>query len=302
MNKLLILGGSGLFGKSIVDCALRKKLVKHKISKIYIVARKKFKNKRIKNKYIEINFISKNFKDIKKIPESDYIIYCIKTNSITKSHLYFEKFKNIISKFKKKPKILFTSSGAVYGKISNKTKLSENIKINYKKIMQFTDYKKKYALEKVYIENMFKGLGKLNFNVSIGRCFNFVGKYVLNSNQAIADMINDGLKKNVIKLNTSINVYRGYLNTDDLVNWLLVILKKSNRNCPIYNVGSDKEINLKSLGKKIAKIFNKKLKSKVAISKKTDYYVPSINKAKKMLKLKISISLNDSLNSFIKLK
>jgi len=40
----------------------------------------------------------------------------------------------------------------------------------------------------------------------------------------------------------------------------------------------------------------------VAISKKTDYYVPSINKAKKMLKLKISISLNDSLNSFIKLK
>jgi len=43
-------------------------------------------------------------------------------------------------------------------------------------------------------------------------------------------------------------------------------------------------------------------KSGVAISKKTDYYVPSINKAKKMLKLKISISLNDSLNSFIKLK
>ena len=32
----------------------------------------------------------------------------------------------------------------------------------------------------------------------------------------------------------------------------------------------------------------------------TDYYVPSITKARKILKMKISINLNDSLISFIK--
>ena len=53
--------------------------------------------------------------------------------------------------------------------------------------------------------------------------------------------------------------------------------------------------------KKISNLnFNKKFKLKKRKIFETDYYIPSINKAKKLLKLKISINLNDSLNSFIK--
>ena len=302
MNKLLVVGGSKFFGKSIVDYAIRKKLVKHKINKIYIIARKKFYKKKINYKYLKINFISKDFKNIKNIPKTEFIIYCLRSNSISRSHLYFKNFKKLISKFKKKPKILFTSSGSIYGAMNKKIKQSENFKINFKKINKLKGYKKNYALEKAFIENKFRELGKSNFNVSIARCFNFVGKYILDSNQAIGDMISNAINKPTIKLNTSINVYRGYMNSDDLINWLIVILKNSNKNCPIFNVGSDREINLKLLGQKISRIFNKKLKSKNIKSAKIDYYVPSITKAKKLLKLKISINLNDSLNSFIKLK
>ena len=61
MNKLLIIGGSGLFGKSIVDYGIRKKLQKHKIGKIYIIARQKFLKKIDKYKHIEINYISQDF-------------------------------------------------------------------------------------------------------------------------------------------------------------------------------------------------------------------------------------------------
>ena len=64
-------------------------------------------------------------------------------------------------------------------------------------------------------------------------------------------MIYEGLNKKNITVNNSINVHRAYLNTDDLVNWLIVILKNSSKKCPIYNVGSDKSISIKSLGKKI---------------------------------------------------
>ena len=302
MNKLLLIGGSGFFGKSIIDYGIRKKLIKHKINKIYIVARKKFYKKKIKYKYLEINFISKDFKNIRNIPKTEFIIYCLKSSDISKSHLYFKNFKKLIAKLKKKPKILFVSSGAIYGAENKKIKQSENFKVNFKKINKLKGYKKNYALEKVFIENKFKELGKSNFNVSIARCFNFVGKYILDSNQAIGGMIRDALNKPTIILNTSINVYRGYMNSDDLINWLIVILKNSNKNCPIFNVGSDKEINLKLLGQKIAIIFNKKLKSKNIKNTKNDYYIPSITKAKKLLKLKISINLNDSLNSFIKLK
>ena len=302
MNKLLLIGGSGFFGKSIIDYGIRKQLIKHKINKIYIIARKNFYKKKIKYKYLEINFISKDFKNIRNIPKTEFIIYCLKSSAISKSNLYFKNFKKLIAKFKKKPKILFISSGAIYGAENKKIKQSENFKVDFKKINKLKGYKKNYALEKVFIENKFKELGKSNFNVSIARCFNFVGKYILDSNQAIGDMIRDALNKPTIILNTSINVYRGYMNSDDLINWLIVILKNSNKNCPIFNVGSDKEINLKLLGQKIAIIFNKKLKSKNIKNTKNDYYIPSITKAKKLLKLKISINLNDSLNSFIKLK
>ena len=150
------------------------------------------------------------------------------------------------------------------------------------------------------MENKFKELGKLNFDVSIARCFNFLGKHILDSKQAVGDMISDGLNKDIITLNTTKNVFRGYLNADDMSEWLIVILKRSNKKCPIFNVGSDKAINLRSLGKKISKIFNKKIKLKKIKDLDTDYYVPSIDKVKKTLKLKISINLNDSLNSFIK--
>ena len=86
----------------------------------------------------------------------------------------------------------------------------------------------------------------------------------------------------------------------DLSKWLLEILKCSNKFCPIYNVGSDKDIELNELIKKIASKFGKKTKSKNYNSRQIDYYVPNINKAKKDLKLKIDINLNQSINSTIK--
>ncbi len=297
MKKLLVIGGSGFFGKSIVDCGIHRKLIKHKINEIYIISRTKILKKK-KFQHIKINYIHKNIINIKKIPEVDYIIYCIKNENIKTSKDYFSNFLRLIKNYSKKPKILFTSSGAIYGK--NEIKQNEKSPIDLKKIYALKGYKKKYALEKIFMENKFQELGKLNFNVSIARCYNFIGKHILNSKQAVGDMILDALNKDIISLKTSGNVYRGYMNADDLVNWLIVILKSSNKKCPIFNVGSDREINLRVLGKNIAKIFNRKLKLKKIKKNQLDYYVPSINKAKKLLKLKISINLNDSINSFIK--
>ena len=90
------------------------------------------------------------------------------------------------------------------------------------------------------------------------------------------------------------------MHSDDLSKWLVTILKNSNKKCPIYNVGSDKVINLRSLTKKIANSVKKKPILKRILSKKFDYYAPSVTKAKRELNLKISINLNDALNSTIK--
>ena len=299
MKKILILGGSGFIGSSIVDCGIEKKLIKYKINEVYVLSRtKKSSNK--KYKHIKINYITKNIINLKRIPQVDYIIYCLRNNNIKISNGYFNNFLRLLKTIKGKPKILFTSSGAVYGKNTDKIKDKENKKISLNSVNKLTGYKKKYAKEKIFIENRFIELGKKNYNVSIARCYTFIGNNILKYNFAISSLINDSVKKENITLNTSMNVYRSYMHSDDMVKWLIQILKNSNNECPIYNLGSDKTINLRTLTKNIAVLVKKKQLLKKILSKKFDYYVPSITKAKKQLKLKISISLNDAINSTIK--
>jgi len=299
LKKLLILGGSGYIGNSFVNNGIAKKLIKHKINNIYILSRN---NKIIKKNYkhIKINYISKNILDVKKLPQVDYAIYCLKHHNIEISENYFNHFYKLILKLPKRPKILFTSSGAVYGHNKKMIKNNENKKISLKLIKNLKGYKKKYALEKIFIEKKFSDLTLKNYNVSIARCYTFIGKEILNYKYAIADLINFTLKKKIIKLKTSANIYRSYMHSDDLVNWLIIILKNSNKKCPIYNVGSDKVINLKNLAKLFAKLYNNKISLKKITSKNNDYYVPSIIKARKMLNLKISINLKDAIISTIK--
>ena len=74
MKNLLIIGGSKFIGKAFVD---------------YFNFQNKFKNLTItiiskKNIYIpkknkKIIIIKKNFKNIRKLPNCDYILYCLRT-------------------------------------------------------------------------------------------------------------------------------------------------------------------------------------------------------------------------------
>ena len=299
MRKLLILGGSGFIGSSIVDYGINKKLIKNKINKIYILSRSG-KSKQNNKKHINISYINKNMLNVKKLPKVDYIIYCLKNKDIKISNSYFNKFLNLLKTVKNKPNILFTSSGAVYGKNTNKKKDLESKKIEVDSINNFIGYKKKYAKEKIFLEKKFKDLAANGYKVSIARCYTFIGRNIMPYNYVISDLINDALKKKEIKLKTTANLYRSFMHSDDLAKWLITIVKNSNTKCPIYNVGSDKVINLRKLTKKIAKLFDKKTLLKKISSKKFDYYCPSIAKAKKELNLKISINLNDALNSTIK--
>jgi len=299
LKKLLILGGSGFIGSSIVECGIDKNLIKHKINKIYVLSRGKKKNTN-KKKHIKIEYISKNILNLKKIPQVDYIIYSIKNHDIKTSNNYFNQFFKLLKTLNNKPKILFTSSGAVYGKNDNKKRDTEDKTINLNSISKFSGYKKRYALEKIFIEQKFIELGLKNYEVSIARCYTFIGKNIIKHGFAISDLINDALKNKVIKLKSTNNVYRSYMHSNDLVEWLIKILKKSNRQCPIYNVGSDKVVNLRDLTRRISKLSNKKYNINKISSNDWDYYVPSTAKAKKKLNLKISINLKHALNSTIK--
>ena len=301
MSNLLFIGGTGFLGQSFFDYLNEGNLKNLKLKKIIVLSRKK---KKIKCN-INTKFIANNIANIKKLPKVDYIIYASNSLNYKENVRGIKNFISLLDERHKKIKILFTSSGAIYGKSNIKKKFKENDIISLKKINKFNGYKKNYAKSKIFIENEFHKLGKKGYKVSIVRLFTFIGKRILiNKNFAITNLINQAKNPKIkeIRLISSNNVFRSYMNSTDLIRWIIQILKKSDNKCEIYNIGSDEIISIMDLSKLIAKKFKKKLNFNIfkINNKNEDFYVPSILKAKTKLNLKLRFKLNKSLNLLYK--
>ena len=300
-RKLLIIGGSGYLGQSFFDYINAGKLKNVRLSEIIIISRKR---KKIKSN-IKISYIVKNIKDIKKIPLTDYVIYAANSKNNLENLKGINNFVSLLTEKYKKSKILFTSSGAVYGSRNYKKKFREKDLVSFKKVSTFKGYKKEYAKSKIIIEKKFKELGENGFNVSIARLFTFVGKRILTRNDfAITNLVKQAQnpKTKYLLLNSSKNVYRGYMHSEDLIRWIIKILINSNSKCEIYNVGSDEAITIKQLANLISKKFKKKIsiKNKKISKDSIDYYVPSVSKIKKELNLINKFNIKKSLDQILK--
>jgi len=282
LKKLIVIGGSGFVGNSLKDYV---KLKKTNISNIIDISRTS----------------NKNIIKIKKLPAADYIIYCINSKNIKKSLNYFFYFKNLLKKYSKKTKILFFSSGAVYGPSFKTKKFSEKEKIILRKIDKFKGYKKTYAKEKILLENEFKKLSSFGFRISIARGFTFYGKHILKYNYLISQIIHSIKKNKKLTINDE-NVYRSYMHADDMCKWLLKIVGNSSSKCTIYNIGSDKIVKIKNLIQFFNENYDAKIIQKINKRKKIDFYVPSTYLANKKLKLKNTINFNHAIKSLINLK
>jgi nucleoside-diphosphate-sugar epimerase len=295
MKTLLFIGGTGFLGKSFFDYLQSSELLQKKLSKIIIISRQR---KKITSK-VKISFINKSITNLNSIPVTDYIIYAANSKNNKENKNGILNFKNLLNHKHKKTKILFTSSGALYGKINKTRKIKETDIVSIKKVQKFRGYKRNYAISKIEMEKEFILLSKKGFKVSIARLFTFIGKRILkNENFAITNLIHQAKNKNIkaIKLSDTRDVYRGYMDSKDLVRWLFKILINSKNKYNIYNVGSDEAVTIEKIAKLIGKNYNKPiLQSKTKAKNKIDYYVPSILKAKKKLNLKITKKVKSSL-------
>ena len=300
MKTLLIIGGTGFFGNSILSYFSNSKTLKKKINKIIVVSQNKLATfrytKKLKKNYSIIK-INCDILKLKKLPKADYVIYAAILKNYKDDYLAVKNYTKLAKLYHSNSKILYTSSGAVYGQQPNKIKgFKENYLKYHKKINFKKGYKQSYSNFKLKSEKLFEKMGNEGFNVSIARCFAFVGEYLpLNSNFVIGNIIQNILNRKEIKINAKYRIHRSYMYSDDLVKWLLKILDNSNTQCPIYNVGSDDKISIHQVANILADKFNLKIDTKKLSLKKIDNYIPNTSKAKKVLGLKINNTSNEGI-------
>ena len=300
---LLIIGGTGFFGKSLINFLVYESKL-YNIKKIILLSRGKNKIKIPKDdqKKIYIHQIYGDISKLKKIPYADYIIYCAINTNYKKYYKSICNYYKLAKKYHSKSKILYTSSGAIYGQQpKNLKQLKENYFLKHKRINFKNKNKNDYSLTKLKNEEVFNKLSNFEIKTSIARCFAFVGKYLpRDSNFVVGNLIQNILNKKDLEIKSDYYVIRSYMHAHDLARWLLKIVKNSNVKCPIYNVGSDKAVKIQDLAYALSKKYKLNLKLKKIKSSVEDKYVPSIHKAKKELKLKLKYNSLDAVNDVIR--
>ena len=237
-KSLLIIGGTGFLGQSILKYLLNDNTKKNKIRKIIILSRNKLKKDnffKILKKKFKVVKINKNILKLKKLPYADYVIYASLLNNYNHDYKAIQHYSILAKKYHQDSKIIYLSSGAVYGKQPNSIKKVKEEYLDNNKIIRFTNsYKKEYSIIKLKSEKIFKRLRRYGLKISIARCFTFVGEFLpKNSNYIIKDIIHNILVKKDILIKSDYKIIRSYMHTDDLVTWLLKILEKSNVQCPV---------------------------------------------------------------------
>jgi dTDP-glucose 4,6-dehydratase len=313
MASLLVIGGSGFFGKSILDAYQHGLLSPWNIDSIDIVARSASSLQtavpHLLNSSIRLH--NEDIGTAKALPQADYVIHAAastdasrylsdgqveKENILRATSNYCELAKQL----NQNSKVVYTSSGAVYGQQSEHVlALSENADLE--PVENLVPNKRGYAQAKRDGEALIRDLGKSGIKVSIARCFAFVGPYLpLDQHFAIGNFIKDSMRKEAITVKASHPVYRSYMYSEDLVRWLMTIAENATPDAPCFNVGSDEAISVLDLAKRVAARFGVPVNHPAQNKAPIDRYIPSIDKARKELGLTLHFNLDQAIDKTIK--
>jgi dTDP-glucose 4,6-dehydratase len=214
-------------------------------------------------------------------------------NTIVEGTMHVLEF----SKYSNANKLLYISSGAVYGAQPSDIL---NVQETFLGAPDNLDPKCLYGESKRMAELLCATWAKNNsIEIKIARCFAFVGPHLpLDLHFAIGNFIQNAINNTSILINGDGTPYRSYMYPTDLIIWLLTIFSKG-MSCHPYNVGSDIPVSILETAKSVAKQCQPELE--VIVKRNADKnspisrYVPSIRRAKDELGLKIKVNLQDAI-------
>jgi len=220
-----------------------------------------------------------------------------------------EGARNVIefcAKQKNPPRIVFTSSGAVYGEMPpDVTAWPEDSQLAADPLNPNSAYASgKRAAESLIALAGHEGVCR----PTIARLFTFSGRHLpLNRHFAIGNFIRDALKGGPIRIRGNGASVRSYLDGDDLGFWLLQALLKDEGFGRILHVGSDEPISITELAKLVSE--RAWLKTRVDVRVTTEdqrsdidgltRYVPSVSHTREILGIVKVKSLSESIDEMM---
>lgn len=140
---------------------------------------------------------------------------------------------------------------------------------------------------------------RFGIGAKIARCFSFVGPYLpLDQNYAIGNFIRDGMRAKTIQVNGDGTPVRSYLYASDLIIWLLTVFVQG-APCQPYNVGSESEIDIRTLATTVARCFPTEREVHIALKpipgKPPERYVPSTERSRTDLGLRQHVDLSEAI-------
>jgi dTDP-glucose 4,6-dehydratase len=195
-------------------------------------------------------------------------------------------------------KLLFTSSGAVYGRQpGNCERLGED----FARSPSPEDPHASYALGKRAAERLcFAAAERSDVSVKIARGFTFVGPYMdFDAGYAVGNFIRDAVCRDALDVTGDGTALRSYLYAADMAVWLWTILFAGAKGTP-YNVGSPAAISIADLARLAARSVGGGKGVRIADSPPPDptlpdRYVPDTSRAELDLGLRAEIELEDAL-------
>jgi dTDP-glucose 4,6-dehydratase len=194
-------------------------------------------------------------------------------------------------------RLLFTSSGAVYGKQPPEV---THVPEEYIGAPSSVDTCSGYGQAKRVSEFMCAMYARqYGFSGLIARLFAFVGPHLpLDLNFAVGNFIRDALAGHVIRITGDGTPYRSYLYAADLAIWLWTILAQGESNRP-YNVGSPDALTITDLARTVAELTTPQAAIEIASQPQpgvpSSRYVPCTKRAANELGLCARIPLPEAI-------
>ena len=296
MKRLFITGGTGFFGKSMLDYRLRHPEWEWANAEWVVLSRSPEQFVAACPLLAEqagVSFVAGDVRDFDfPVGRFDAIVHAA-TSAVTT--LADEEMTSVImdgarrvadfAKAADCQRVLFTSSGAVYGpQFSPVSETSPCAPATA------------YGKGKLAAEGLLVGAG---LDVKVARCFAFVGPYLNRGiHFAIGNFIQDSVDGNPIVINGDGTPLRSYLYADDLVEWLFAILERGEPGRP-YNVGSDRAVSIRELAETVRAVLGSKseivVKGEPALGAKPSVYVPIVDRAGRELNLKAQVGLEKAI-------